>query len=316
MLSYTLRRILSAAVVVLLLLAAVSVLVHILPGDPVRLMLGPKAPPALSARAREEMGLDSSIPAQIWDFIVGAAHGDLGRDFVSREPVMSLIGKALPHTLLLAVGSLCVAIVGSLLLGVVSANRPGGWLDRIVGTASVGILSIPAYVVGLLLLLVFAVQLEWFPAIGTGDLTDPLDYLSHLVLPVLSLALVWVGYLARIVRSSMLEVLSTNYIRSARAYGIPRRRVLYQLALRNAMMPVVALLGIALGELIGSAIFIEVIFTRDGLGTLVYNAITDRNYPVIRGGVVTIAVLFVVANLLADLANRALDPRTKEGAAS
>jgi len=314
--TYAFRRLVSAMAVVLLLLTAVAVLVHILPGDPVQLMLGPKAPPELSDRARDEMGLDSSIPLQVWHFIAGVAQGDLGRDFLSREPVMSLIGHALPHTLLLALVALCFATVFSLLLGVVAANRPGSWVDRVVGTASVGVLSIPSYVVGLLLLLVFAVQLEWFPAIGAGDLTNPLDYASHLILPALALALVWVGYLARIVRSSMLEVLSANYIRAAHAYGVPKRRVLYQLALRNALIPVVALLGIALGDLIGSAIFVEVIFTRDGLGTLLYNAITDRNFPVIRGGVVTVAVLFVVANLLADLANRALDPRIKEGSAS
>ncbi|MGH3360461.1 MAG: ABC transporter permease [Nocardioidaceae bacterium] len=312
MLAYTLRRLMSAAIVILLLLTAIAALVHVLPGDPVRLMLGPNATPDLSARARAEMDLNSSIPLQVWHFITGGLQGDLGRDFVSREPVMSLIGQALPHTLLLAVVALCFAVVIAILLGAVAANRPGGWLDRIIGTTSVGIISIPSYVVGLLLLLVFAVQLEWFPAIGTGDLANPVDYAAHLVLPALALALVWSGYLARIVRSSMLEVLSTNYIRSAHAYGIPKRRVLYQLAMRNAVVPVVALLGVALGEMMGSAIFVEVIFTRDGLGTMLYNAVSDRNFAVIRGGVVTIAVLFVVANLLADLANRALDPRTKE----
>ena len=312
MFAYALRRIVSALIVILLLLIGLAVLVHILPGDPVQLMVGPNASPELSEQARKEMDLDSSVPAQVWHFISGFVQGDLGRDFLTREPVTSLLAQALPHTLLLAVVALAFAVVISIAVGTIAANRPGGWLDRLVGTASVGIISIPSYVVGLLLLLVFAVWLEWFPAIGTGDLSDPLDYAAHLVLPALSLALIWAGYLARIVRTSMLEVLSTNYVRAAHAYGIPKRRVLYQLALRNAVIPVVALLGVALGELMGSAIFVEVIFTRNGLGTMLYNAITDRNFAVVRGGVVTIAVLFVVANLLADLANRSIDPRTKE----
>lgn len=316
MLTYALRRLASAILVLLLLLVVIAVLVHILPGDPVRLMLGPNASPDLSKRASAEMDLDSSIPMQVWHFIAGAAQGDLGRDFVSRVPVTSLIGQALPHTLLLAAVALCFSVVLAILLGTLAANRPGSLVDRIIGTTSVGVISIPTYVIGLLLMLVFAVELGWFPAIGTGDLANPIDYARHLVLPALALALVWAGYLARIVRSSMLEVLSANYIRASRAYGISKRRVLYQLALRNAVIPVVALLGVALGELMGSAIFVEVIFTRDGLGSMLYNAIADRNFAVVRGGVVMIAVLFVAANLLADLANRALDPRTREGTRS
>ena len=312
MFAYVLKRILSACVVILLLLIGIAALVHVLPGDPVQLMVGPNASPEMSEQARQEMDLDSSIPAQVWHFISGIVQGDLGRDFLTREPVISLIGQALPHTLILAATALVLAVVAAIVVGTIAANRPGSWLDRTVGTASVGIISIPSYVVGLLLLLVFAVWLAWFPAIGTGDLAHPLDYVAHLILPASSLALIWAGYLARIVRTSMLEVLSTNYVRAAHAYGIPKRRVLYQLALRNAVVPVVAMLGVALGELMGSAIFIEVIFTRNGLGTLLYNAISDRNFAVVRGGVVVIAVLFVVANLLADLANRAIDPRTKE----
>jgi peptide/nickel transport system permease protein len=260
------------------------------------------------------MDLDSSVPAQIWHFLVGVAHGDLGQDFLTKRPVSELIGAALPHTLILATVSLALAVVLAIPLAVVSAARQGTWLDRLLATASVGIISIPSYVIGMVGLLVATVWLGTLPAIGTGSLSDPLDYAAHLVLPTLSLALIWAGYLARLLRSSLLEVLGENYVRAARAYGVPEWRVYFQIALREAIPGVVALIGVALGDLMGSAVFIEVIFTRNGLGIALYNAVAERDYPVIRGGVVVIAVLFVLANLLADLANRAINPRLSEEA--
>ncbi|HEY3683606.1 MAG TPA: ABC transporter permease [Streptosporangiaceae bacterium] len=312
MLGYVARRVGVALVVVLLVLIFLSVLVHLLPGNPVTLMLGPRADPALAADARRQMDLDSSVPAQVWHFVSGVARGDLGQDFLTKRPVAGLIGAALPHTLILAGVSLVLAVLIAIPLAVVSAARPGSALDRFLGTVSVGVISIPSYVIGMLLLLLATVWLGWLPAIGTGSLADPGDYLAHLVLPALSLALIWAGYLARLLRSSMLEVLGENHVRAARAYGVPEWRIYYQLALRNAIPGVVALIGVALGDLMGSAIFIEVIFTRNGLGTLLYNAITERDYPIVRGGVVVIAVLFVLANLIADLANRVIDPRLRE----
>jgi peptide/nickel transport system permease protein len=312
MLGYVARRVGVAMVVVLLVLIFLSVLVHLLPGNPVTLMLGPRADPALAADARRQMDLDSSVPAQVWHFVSGVARGDLGQDFLTKRPVAGLIGAALPHTLILAAVSLALAVLIAIPLAVVSAARPGSALDRFLGTVSVGVISIPSYVIGMLSLLLATVWLGWLPAIGTGSLADPGDYLAHLVLPALSLALIWAGYLARLLRSSMLEVLGENHVRAARAYGVPEWRIYYQLALRNAIPGVVALIGVALGDLMGSAIFIEVIFTRNGLGTLLYNAITERDYPIVRGGVVVIAVLFVLANLIADLANRVIDPRLRE----
>ena len=316
MLRYVARRVGVAVIVLLIVLVFLSVLVHVLPGDPVTLMLGPRADPDLVATAKRQMDLDASVPAQVWHFISGVFHGDLGQDFLTKRPVTELIGAALPHTLILAVVSLALAVVIAIPLATVSAARPGSVIDRFLGTVSVGVISIPSYVIGMLLLLLATVWLGWLPAIGTGDLSDPGGYLAHLILPALSLALIWAGYLARLLRSSMLEVLGENHIRAARAYGIPEWRIYYQLALRNAIPGVVALIGVALGDLMGNAIFIEVIFTRNGLGTLLYNAIAERDYPIVRGGVAVIAVLFVVANLLADLANRKINPRLREEAAA
>jgi len=312
MLIYLARRVGMAVLVLLIVLVFLASLVHILPGDPVSLMLGPRADPELIALARQEMDLDSSVPAQVWHFLANAVGGDLGQDFLTKRPVSELIGAALPNTLVLALTSLLLAVVAAIPLAVVSAARQGSWLDRILGTLSVGIVSIPSYVIGMVLLLLATVWLGWLPAIGTGSFADPLDYLAHLVLPALSLALVWAGYLARLLRSALLEVLGQDYIRAARAYGIAEWRIYYQLAMRNAIPSVVALIGVALGDLMGSAIFIEVIFTRNGLGTLLYNAATQRDHPTMRGGVVVIAVLFVLANLLADLVNRAINPRLRE----
>jgi peptide/nickel transport system permease protein len=196
-------------------------------------------------------------------------------------------------------------------LSIFGARRPNSWADRLTAIVSVSLITIPPYVSGLILLLVFAVALRALPAIGTGSLSDPVDYLRHLVMPTIALSLSWVGYIARLSRASLLEVLNTNYIRTARAFGLKERLIFYKYALKNAVIPVVAILGVGLGQLMGGAIFVEVIFARPGLGTLIYDAIQDRNYPVVRGGVLVIAILFVLANLLADLSYRFLDPRVR-----
>jgi peptide/nickel transport system permease protein len=173
----------------------------------------------------------------------------------------------------------------------------------------VAFISLPAYVAGLLLLLCFAVLFRLLPAIGVGETSDPVDYLRHLILPAAALAMLWIGYLARLVRASVLEVLNANYIRTAFAYGLSERLVFYKYALKNAIIPTVAMLGIGMGSLLGGAIFVEVIFTRPGLGRLMFDAISSRNYPVVRGGVLVTSLLFVLANLLADLSYHFLDPR-------
>jgi peptide/nickel transport system permease protein len=169
-------------------------------------------------------------------------------------------------------------------------------------------------VIGLLLLLIFAVRLDWLPAIGAGDPSQPGDVLAHLVLPALALAITWIGYLARLVRASMLDVIGSDYIRAAFAFGHSAHSAYYRLALRNAILPTIAILGVGLGNLLGGAVFVEVIFTRPGLGSLIYNAIEARNFPVIRGGVLTAAALFVLANLAADLCQRWLNPRLRDAA--
>jgi peptide/nickel transport system permease protein len=313
LLSLTLR-LLMAALVAVLVTVLLGLVVHLVPGDPARTILGPQATPMLVRQVRHQMGLDQPLPLQVWTFLSGAARGDLGRDFLSQQPVTQLIGQALPHTLVLAVSALALAVLGGVPLGAYAATHPGHWIDRMIATVSVSLITVPAYVSGLLLLLLFAVTLGWLPAINAGSFSDPLDYLRHLLLPAVALGATWLGYLARLVRAGMLEALNSPYIQAARALGLPARVIVYKYALKNAIIPTVAILGVGLGNLMGGAVFVELIFNRPGMGTLLFDAIENRNFPVLRGGALVIALLFVLANLLADLSYRLLDPRIKVGA--
>ncbi len=308
---YLVQRIALSAIVVLLSMAFLGVFAHLVPGDPVTVILGPRASEALSRTVRAEMDLDKPIPVQVWNFVVGALQGDLGNDFVSGLPVTTLLGASLPHTVILALTSLGLAVLLGVPLGVYAATRPNGWIDRITRVVSVSLITLPAFVGGLFLLLVFAIALDVLPAIGAGSFSDPVDYARRLILPTVALAATWIGYIARLVRTSMLEVLGQNYIRTARAVGMHDRVIFYKYALKNAIVPTVAVLGVGLGSLLGGAVFVEVIFSRPGLGTLVVDSIGSRNFPIVRGATLVIALFFVLANLLADLSYGFLDPRIR-----
>jgi peptide/nickel transport system permease protein len=310
---YLARRVVTACVVVLIVMAFLAILDRLIPGNPVTYVFGPHANPALIAQVQREMGLDVSIPVQIYEYIFNALHGNLGTNFVTNQSVSSLVMQNLQYTVVLAVTGLALAVVVGVPLGILAATKPGGIVDRVVGIISISVITLPPFVVGLLLILVFAVHLHLFPVIGAGAPGQPADDVAHLVLPSVALALGWIGYIARLVRSNMLEVLTSNYVRTAHALGIRRSKVFFQYALKNAAAPVVAILGVGLGTLLGGAIFIEVIFDRPGLGTLAYNAIASRNFPIVQGTALIIAVLVIVANLLADITYRLLDARIQLG---
>ena len=307
--TYLLKRLIMTALVLLVITVFLTLLIHIVPGDPAKTLLGPRANPDLIAKVRAAMDLDKPLHVQLWNAISQTARGNLGTDIFTGRPIGELIGAALPHTLILAWTSLGLAVLLGVPLGVYSATHPDSWLDRITAVISISFITVPSYVGGLFLLLIFAVTLQWMPAIGLGAEGNPLDYLKHLILPATALAITWIGYLARLVRASMLEVLNQTYIRAAMAAGLSRRQTFYKYALKNALIPTVAILGIGIGNLMGGAVFVELIFTRPGMGTLIYNAIQARNYPIVRAGVLVVAILFVAANLLADLAYTYLDPR-------
>jgi len=308
---YLLKRLVMTFAVVLLILLFLAVLPHVIPGDPVENILGPRATEDRILQVRQEMGIDDPILVQAGNFIWNAFQGDLGRDFATNRPVTAMLAQAVPHTMALAFAALALAVLLGIPFGVLAATKPDSLLDRITSVISVSFITMPSYVMGLFLLLLFPIALGILPATGTGDLSDPLDYLSHLILPASALAITWVGYFARLVRSSMLEVVGSNYIRVARAYGIRERAIHYRYALKNALVPTVAILGVALGNLLGGSVFIELIFNRPGLGNLALEAINARNYPVLRGSILMVALLFVVANLAADLSYRFLDPRIR-----
>jgi peptide/nickel transport system permease protein len=310
------RRVITAFIVVLIVMAFLASLDRLIPGNPVTYVFGPHANPALIKQVRHQMGLDVSVPQQIYQYIVNAFQGNLGINFVTNQSVASLVMENLQYTLVLAVSGLALAVLVGVPLGVLAATKPGGLVDRAVGIVSISFITLPPFVVGLLLILIFAVHLHMFPVIGAGAPGQPVDDIKHLVLPAVALALGWIGYISRLVRSNMLEVLTSNYVRTAHALGIRRRKVFFQYALKNAAAPVVAILGVGLGTLLGGAIFIEVIFDRPGLGTLAYDAIASRNFPIVQGTSLVIAVLVIVANLLADVTYRLLDTRIQLGQAA
>lgn len=309
MLLYIVKRVLMTLLVLLLVVVFLSLLVHVVPGDPATTILGPRATPGLIQKMRAAMDLDKPIYVQIWHFVLNILRGSLGTDAVTGAPITKLIRSALPHTLILAITSLSLAILFGIPMGVFSATHPDSLADRILAIISISFTTIPSYVAGLFLLLIFAVELHTLPAMGIGKTSDTLDYMKHLILPSVALAITWIGYLGRLVRTSLLEVMNETYVRTSRAAGISENLIRYKYALKNALIPTVAVLGVGLGSLMGGAVFVEIIFTRPGMGLLIYNAIQVRNYPVVRAGVLVVAALFVVANFTADLIYTYLDPR-------
>jgi len=306
---YLLKRVIMTLIVLLLVITYLTLLVQVVPGDAAKTLLGPRANPDLIAKTRAAMNLDKSVPEQvglaIWDIL----HGSFGTDVFTGRSINEIVAAALPHTLILAWASLSLAVLMGVPLGVYSATHPDSWLDRFTAVISISFITIPSYVAGLFLLLIFAVQFKMMPAIGLGEQGDVLDYLKHLILPAVALAVTWVGYLARLVRASLLEVLNQTYIRAAMAAGLSQRVIFYKYALKNALIPTVAVLGIGVGNLMAGAVFVELIFSRPGMGTLIYNGIQSRNFPIARAGILVVAFLFVLANLLADLVYTYLDPR-------
>ena len=309
---YAAGRALTAILVVVGALAVLCALTSLIPGNPAIVLLGPRATPEMVAALNAQMGLDRSLPVRLVIFFKNALTGDLGKDVISGTPVLDLVMAALPNTIALALTGLGLAILLGVPLGARAATNPGGLADRITAVVAVGLIATPSYVVAIFLLLLFAVRFGWFPVLGAGDAGDLLDQLHHLVLPAVAISVGWIGYIARLVRSALLEVLGEPFIRTARAYGIGERRIVYAYALKLACVPVVAILGVGLGELLGGAVFAEIIFNRPGLGSLLFDAIRTRNFPVVQGAVLVIVVLFVVTNLMVDLAYAWLDPRVGE----
>ncbi len=302
MLSFLARRVLLAIPTLIGVLVVVFALLYVAPGDPVMEMVGERADSATIARLRKELKLDEPLPAQFAHYAGGVLRGDLGRSYITNRPIASDIRERFPRTLQLAASAMLLAAVVGITIGVVAAARPNGWFDRLsLALAYLGI-SFPVYWVGLILILLVAVGLRWLPPSGYGGL-------EYLILPALALGSRSIAFLARMTRSAMLEVLGSDYIRTARAKGLRRRVVIARHALRNALIPVITVLGLDFGYYLTGSILTETIFSWPGLGRYVVNAISRRDLPAIQGTVLFLSVVFVLVNLVTDLVYAAADPR-------
>ena len=299
-------------------LAGVSVIVfmvlHLSPGDPVEIMLGTQATQEDRARLRADLGLDEPLPVQYGRWLAHVARGDLGRSIWMKRPVLGEVLERLKATLLLTGTALVLSTIGGIALGVLSATRPNSLLDRLSAVASLFGASMPVFWLGIVLMVVFALRLGWLPASGMyapyggGDLRD---LLAHLALPAVTLAAASVTIVARLTRSTMLEVLGQDYIRTARAKGVVERRVVTRHGLRNALIPIVTVVGVQAGYLLGGAVLTETVFAWPGVGTLMVQGILARDFPLVQGCVLVIALSFVVINLAVDLLYAWIDPRIR-----
>lgn len=293
-------------------------LVHLAPGDAATAIAGSSGglTEAQMDAIRADYGLDQPLPVQLWHYLTGFLGGDLGYSYFNDRPVLDLILERLGPTALLAGTALVTGLLVGSLLGVIAARRPNGLVSSAISMVALLGFSTPAFFTGIVLVLIFAVQLSWFPTSGMRDTWSPgtgwesfLDLAHHLVLPASCLAFIYLALYSRTVRASMIEVLGTDYVRSAWAKGLSERQVVVRHALRNAMLPVVTLAGLQMGALLSSAVLVEVVFDWPGLGRLAMDSIARRDTPTILGILAASAVLVVISNLVVDLIYRAVDPR-------
>ena len=309
---YIIRRLLAAIPTLLAVLTLVFLIVRVVPGDPAIAILGDRATPDGIAALHAKLGLDKPIWRQYVDFLAQSLSGDFGRSMVTGRPILSDVGAVLPHTLDLTLASLIVGSVIGVPVGIWAALHRNRLIDYAARLLSLIGLSFPVFVSGIFILLVFALHWRLFPVIGNADLSDPIDRLDKLVLPAATLGLVMAAYITRVTRSAMLSVLGEDYIRTARAKGIPWRRIVWRHGLRNAAMPVVTVVGLYIGILIGNSVLTEIVFNRPGLGKIIVGALNQRDYTMLQGLMVIYCFLIVVVNLITDLTYGIIDPRVKQ----
>jgi len=302
--AYIAKRLLLTIPVLVGVAFIVFVMVRIIPGDPAQVIAGEAATREFVEELRRELGLDRPILVQFGDFLVRLTHGDLGRSIRSRIPVVEDLKVRIPNTLMLAAAGMAIATVVGVLAGIVSAVRPYSLVDTAVMLVALAGLSMPVFWSGLMLILLFAVLLGWLPAVGTGT---P----AHLVLPAVTLGLTSAAIIARMTRSSMLEVLRSDYIRTARAKGLAERGVVNRHALRNALIPVITVVGLQTGNLLSGAVLTESVFAWPGVGRLMVEGIQTRDYPIVQAAVLVVALSFVIVNLVVDVLYAVVDPRIR-----
>lgn len=304
MAAYIIRRLLLLFLVLYGVVTLVFFLIHLIPGDPVDIMLGDNAISADKEALRHDLGLDMPLRAQYLHYLSGVVRGDLGISIHNKKPVLSEILQRFPASAELMAGAMFIALLVALPLGILAAVRPYGLLDSVAMLVSFLGVSVPSFWLGLLLILLFAIQLDWLPVNERGGL-------NHLILPALTLGMSMAAMLSRMIRASLLEVLDEDYIRTARAKGLFERTVILKHALRNALIPVITVIGLQVGALLSGAIITESIFDWPGLGTLLLEGIHTRNYTLVQGCILFIATLYVLVNLITDIAYGWADPRVR-----
>jgi peptide/nickel transport system permease protein len=300
------HRLLLSLPAIFIVVTLVFVFIHLVPGDPVQQMLGEGARNADVVKMRHDLGLDQRLSLQYWTYWKRLARGDLGTSFRFNSPVTGIILERYPATIELTLAALLVALLISIPAGVLSAVHRGEWRDRLLGFLSLLGLSFPNFALGPMLILIFAVYLGWLPVSGHGT---P----ANLILPALTLGSALAAILTRMVRTSVLEQLAQDYVRTARAKGLKERRILYKHALRNGLIPVVTLIGLQFGALLAGTIVTETIFSWPGIGRLILQAISARDYPLVQGCVLAISITYIAVNLLTDLIYTVVDPRIGQG---
>ena len=309
---YIARRLAATLLVMALVGVFIFLLLHVAPGDPAAVIAGDNATPQQIADIRHQLGLDLPVPVQFGRWVWQLLHGNFGISIFSQAPVLTLIEQRLPATISLTVLTMCFAAVLAVGAGVLAAWRAGGLLDRGLMAFSALGFSVPVFVVGYLLIYVFAMQLGWLPVQGYAPLSAGIwPWLSHLLLPALALGMAYVALIARITRASMLEVLAEDYMRTARAKGASASSMLLHHALRNAGVPIVTVIGIGVALLISGVVITETVFNIPGLGRLTVDAITNRDYPIIQGVIVVFSGAYVLVNLAVDLVYTVIDPRIR-----
>lgn len=304
MLNVLAKRLIQSALILLGVAAITFVLLYALPADPARMIAGRSATPQTVDNIRRELGLDQSLLTQFLHYLNGLLHGDLGRSYAQKTEVMTLILARLPATITLMAAGIFVEVLLGLTLGIIAALDRGGPTDRLVmASAFVGV-SAPQFVVALLLLYLFAATLGWFPMSGYGSF-------SNIVLPAATLGLLGAGWYARMVRSAMIDVLNQDFIRTARAKGLSGRRIILRHALPNAILPIIAMIGIDIGQFMGGVVVVEAVFGWPGIGQLAWQAIQQVDIPIIMGVTLTSALAIIIGNLTADLIAPLIDPRIR-----
>lgn len=313
MITYIIRRLIRAVPVLFGVITIVFMLMRLAPGDPAQTMLGEYATREAVADLRHALGLDQPLPVQYATMMYSYLRGDLGRSFFTGQSTLDEILMNFPYTLQLGTLSIMIATAIAIPVGMLCAYKRNTATDYIGMVVALLGISMPDFWLGILLIMVFAVWLNWLPAVGAGDMHDPVSLLRHIILPAFTMGTAIAALTTRMTRSCMLEVLSQDYVRTARAKGLRERIVFWRHALRNALIPVITVVGLNFGRLLGGTVVIEVVFARPGIGKLLFDAIYSRDYPQVQATVAFFALLFILVNLIVDLSYGYIDPRITRG---